>query len=386
MIDTVVLTLNQDQFKILDYDKFTPSARGLFEPPFYKLGKNGIIRCHNNPTKDEKRLGCYRPKLTLTKRMVGGGINISLRVEFSVPKLFYGNNFAETTPKNVHDLNPLFDSKSLESMGVDFGHLLEKTSVTGIHFCKNIILPKHITCSMIISELAKLNLTKRLDLNKTDYRNAGHAVKFHANSYEVVFYDKVKDLEQARISEKRTIESDSRSQLHLLNELPKDLQVLRMEVRLNTRRKIKSLCQSLGLTVPETLADVFRKDLAQGVLLHFWNLIERELNVVSLTRQKPENLFQQLITHAGIKPTKALQIIGALSLINSVGMRGLNSMMGKSGQRIWTRLKKELQYYATPNDFGIKVASQIREALVNFHPIFLETAEIRSSFYFHNHK
>lgn len=223
MIDTVVLTLNQDQFKILDYDKFTPSARGLCEPPFYKLAKNGIIRCLNNPTKEEKRLERYRPKLTLTKRMIGGGINISLRVEFSVPKLFYGNNFSETTPHNVHDFNSLFDSKLLETMGVDFAQSLEKTSVTGIHFCKNIILPKHITCSMIISELAKLNLTKRLDLNKTDYRNAGHAVKFHANSYEVVFYDKIKDLEQARISEKRTIESDSRVQIHLLNDFPKDL-------------------------------------------------------------------------------------------------------------------------------------------------------------------
>lgn len=183
--------------------------------------------------------------------------------------------------------------------------------------------------------------------------------------------DKIKDLEQARISEKRAIESDSRSQLHLLSELPKDLQVLRMEVRLNTRRKIKSLCQSLGLTVPETLSDVFHKDLAQGVLLHFWNLIERELNVVSLTRQKPEKLFQQLVTYAGMKPTKALQIIGALSLINSVGIRGLNSMIGKSVQRAWARIKKEIENYPLTQVLNIEICKQIRQSLIDFIPVRL---------------
>lgn len=99
MIDTVVLTLSQDQFKVLDYDKFTPSARGLFEPPFYRLGSNGIIRCIQNPTKEDRLRGRYRPRLTLTKRVIAGGPSISLRIECSIPKLLYGNNFAEITMK-----------------------------------------------------------------------------------------------------------------------------------------------------------------------------------------------------------------------------------------------------------------------------------------------
>jgi len=368
MIDTVVLTLNQDQFKILDYDRFTPSARGLFEPPFYKLGKSGIIRCHNNPSKKSHR---YLPKLTLIKRMADGGCNLSMRVEFSLPKLVYGNNFAEIDPQNLPNLNTLFDSKSLEIMGVSFALPLEKTSVSAVHFCKNIILPKHITSSMVINEIGKVSLTKRLDLNKTDFRNDGHAVKFHANSYEVAFYDKIQDLKQSCISEKRSIETDNHWQQGLFKTLPKDLQVLRMEVRLNTRRKIKSLCERLGQRVPETLSDVFRKDLAQGVLLHFWNLIEHELNVVSMTRQKPENLFQQLVTHVGMKPTKALQIIGWLALINSVGMRGLNSMMGKSGQRAWVRLKKEIENYPLTQVLNIEICKKIRESLIDFIPIMI---------------
>lgn len=199
MIDTIVLTLPEGQFRILDYDKFTPSARGFFEPPFYKLGKSGMIRCIQNPTTGDKRCGRYRPRLTLTKRMMGGRPSVSLRIECSIPKLLYGNNFAEITHEDQLQIRTgdrtFFDNQLAKTMGLFFAHSSENSVLSIIHYSKNIILPKHITSSMIISELGKLNLTKRLDLNKTDYRNEGHAVRFHANSYEVVFYDKIKDLE-----------------------------------------------------------------------------------------------------------------------------------------------------------------------------------------------
>lgn len=253
-------------------------------------------------------------------------------------------------------------------MGVTFALPLEKTSVSAVHFCKNIILPKHITSSMIITEIGKLNLTKRLDLNKTDFRNDGHAVKFHANSYEVVFYDKIQDLKQSCISEKRAIESDNHWQQDLLKTLPKDLQVLRMEVRLNTRRKIKSLCESLGQRVPETLSEVLSQELAKAVLLHFWNLIEQELNILSFTRERPENLFRQL-TQSGMKQSKVLQTIGAMAIVESVGMRGLKSFFTKTGSRVWRQLQKEIENYPIGQSLNIEICKQIRQSLIDFPPI-----------------
>lgn len=377
MIDTIVLTLSESQFRILDYDKFNPSARGLFEPPFYKLGKNGVIRCIQNPTTEDRRRGRYRPRLTLTKRVMGGRPSVSLRIECSIPKLLYGNNFAENTPEDWLKISTgdssLFDNQLAETMGLFFAHSPGNSVLSAIHYSKNIILPKHITSSMVISELGKLNLTKRLDLNKTDYRNEGHAVRFHANSYEVVFYDKIKDLQQARISEKRAIENDNWIQLGMLKDgdLTKGLEVLRMEARLNTRRKIKTLCQSLGLTVPETLRDAFRKDIAQTVLLHFWGLIERELNVVLIARQRPEELFRILTTSGGMKPTKALQVLGGLSLIQSVGIRGLRFLMEKSSDRTWHRLKKDLEHCPISDSSKGEMMRQIRESLIEFSPLKL---------------
>ncbi|MBI4239115.1 MAG: hypothetical protein HY696_11980 [Deltaproteobacteria bacterium] len=376
MIDTIVLTLPEGHFRILDYDKFTPSARGLFEPPFYRLGKGGVIRCIQNSTKEDRLRGRYRPRFTVTKRVISGRPSVSLRIECSIPKLLYGNNFTEITPEDQLQIrtgdSSLFDNGLAESMGLFFAHSPGNSVLSAIHYSKNIILPKHITASMVISELGKLNLTKRLDLNKTDYRNEGHAVRFHANSYEVVFYDKIKDLEQARVSEKRAIENDNWVQVGMLKDggLPIGLEVLRMEVRLNTRRKIKSLCEKLGLPPPQTLHDALRRHIAQTILLHFWDLIERELNVVSLSQHKPENLFQ-VLTSGGMKPAKALQVLGGLSLIQSVGIRGLRSLLGKTSNRTWQRLEKNIEKCPISGSTKVEMMRQIRESLIEFSPVKL---------------
>ncbi|MBI2342900.1 MAG: hypothetical protein HYV02_00970 [Deltaproteobacteria bacterium] len=368
MIDTIVLTLPEDQFQVRDYDKCTPSARGLFEPPFYKLGRGGVIRCIQNSTTEDKYYGRYRPRLTLTRRMMSGRPSTSLRIECSILKLLYGNNFTEITPEDQLQIrtgdSSLFGNQLAETMGLFFAHSPENSVPSAIHYFKNIILPKHITSSMVISELGKLYLTKRLDLNKTDYRNESHAVRFHANSYEVVFYDKIKDLEQARISERRAIENDNWVQLGMLKGggLPKGLEVLRMEVRLNTRRKIRSLCEKLGLSPPQTLHDALCRDIAQTILLHFWGLIGRELNIVSLSQHKPEELFR-LLTSSGIKPAKALQVLGGLSLIQSVGIRGLRSLTGKTSNRTWHRLKKNLESCPILDSPKVQMMRHIRESL-----------------------
>ncbi len=68
---------------------------------------------------------------------------------------------------------------------------------------------------IIYSKIKEANIKLSLDTNQTDYRNEGHSYKWHCNAYEVVFYDKIKDLEKAKQSEKRAIEKDNALQLKL---------------------------------------------------------------------------------------------------------------------------------------------------------------------------
>lgn len=119
-----------------------------------------------------------------------------------------------------------------------------------------------------------------MDVNQTDYRNDGHSYKWHCNSYEVIFYDKIKDLEKAKQSGKRAIEKDPSSLFLskinsrnlklrrtgndlLLNFFKKlksreKLEVFRMEVRLNKRQKIKQLFEKLNIKNDLTFKKLFK--------------------------------------------------------------------------------------------------------------------------------
>ena len=101
MLDTVVLTLDAQQFEILQPDRFSPSAKGLLLPPYYALGSRGHFTCVQNPTKADLQAGRYLPRLTLAKRKSSAGFALTLRIEFSAPKLIFGNNFDELETREV---------------------------------------------------------------------------------------------------------------------------------------------------------------------------------------------------------------------------------------------------------------------------------------------
>ena len=99
------------------------------------------------------------------------------------------------------------------------------------YYSKNIPLTNWATPYHFINKIKEANVKLSLDTNQTDYRNEGHCYKWHCNSYEVVFYDKIKDLEKAKKSSKRATEKDSELQLGFLKpfENRKRFEILRME-------------------------------------------------------------------------------------------------------------------------------------------------------------
>ena len=119
MIDTIVLTLNENSFRIVEHDKFSPSTEGLYCPSgYYRLGGRANLTCVQNPTSKELVAGIYKPRLTATKRFnKHRNFEITLKIEFSIPKLLFGNNFDELEDSNF----PLVVSKlnqKLKDMGV----------------------------------------------------------------------------------------------------------------------------------------------------------------------------------------------------------------------------------------------------------------------------
>lgn len=376
MIDTIVLTLKTGMYTIFEPDYFSPSTRGLTDPTagYYRLGGRSNITCKQNPTHNELKRGIYKPRLTVTKRINrAGNFEIPLKIEFSIPKLLYGNNFDELTDTDFPAVIQILKGV-LKEMGV---YLFEKNlinaPVSSVHYSKNIALTDYTTPYTYLEQLTKLNINKRLDANRTDFRNEGHSFKYRANSFEIVFYDKIKDLQQARVSEKRAEEKDNALQLNLFDKLiqRKPLEVLRVEIRLNKRQKISQILKKIDREVEPTFTNIFSQDTAKKVLLHYISEIEDAYPpLLTYQYDSPKKFFERLlVANPRLKPTQALELMGFRMLLEEIGVREYRQMTKRHGSYYWYNLNNKMKKLNHTDE--ISVFSLLRKQITDFEPLKL---------------
>src|SRR5262245_14011316 len=91
MLDSIKLTLDRAYFEVLLPERFNPSE---LKPPYYSLRSRGNF-CVQNPVKSDLQAGRYFPRLTLIKQQIAAAFRLTLRIEFSAPKLLLANNLDE---------------------------------------------------------------------------------------------------------------------------------------------------------------------------------------------------------------------------------------------------------------------------------------------------
>jgi len=376
MIDTIVLTLKTGMYTIFEPDNFSPSTRGLTDPTagYYRLGGRSNITCKQNPTPNELKRGIYKPRLTVTKRINReGNFEIPLKIEFSIPKLLYGNNFDELTdadfPVIIQKLKTV-----LNEMGVGmFEHFLVNAPVSSVHYSKNIALTDYTTPYSYLTEIGKANINKMLDITQIEYRNGGHLLKFHANSFEIVFYDKIKELEQTKKSDKRTEGKDNVLQLGLFDMLTqrKPLEVLRVEIRLNKRQKINQILKKINKGVEPTFVNIFSQDTAKKVLLHYISEIEDAYPpLLTYQYDSPKKFFTGfLIANPKIKLTPVLKMLGLRALLEEIGIREFREITKRYGNSAWYSLNKEMKGLGKTDE--VSVFSLLRKQIAEFEPLKL---------------
>jgi len=170
MIDTVILTIPHDKAK------FIANASGM---PTWDLQSrtSNYEKFVKNPPRALSQ-SVYKPRLTgIKRRLTGDNFHSFLKIEFSVPKLIYGNNFAEITDQDFDAIAEALYQRLIE-MGVIISRTdLENASVSAFHPLKNIMLSDGYTASAVAKELAKINLNKKFDLSKTSFRNDGQSLQ-----------------------------------------------------------------------------------------------------------------------------------------------------------------------------------------------------------------
>lgn len=341
MIDTVALYITENDFHILDHQNFTPSTLPLFRPPYYAFGNKKYIACINNPTKKMKEAHIYLPRVKVTKSIRSGGFQTSMKIEFSIPKLLYGNNFEEVNDSDFELVVKTLKEK-LEIMKVLVSEkAIRDAKVIALHYGKNFILSDGEFCIKYISELQKADISKWNDTNQTNFRNQGTSFKYHTNNHEVIFYDKLKDLEQAKKSEKRCIENDNILQLNLLDELKKLNQILRYEFRMNKTQTIK---RKLKPFVDENFNclfyECFDSKLSMNVLSSgLQKIINRIPKIFLASSNSIEELFFKLNErYPNYSFNKIMQLIGVIKMQEEVGTKYLRNVAEAKGVN-WSKYK-----------------------------------------------
>lgn len=370
MIDTVVLIVNEESYKILDPNKFTPSALVLNNP--ISFGAKSFVKCIQNPSKEDYLNGIYKPRLTITKRAVKGGFIKPLKIEFSAPKLLFLNNVHELEESDFENLIDVLQKK-LSQMGIEVSKTALKLSkVSNIHFSKNIELPEFITSSMVIRELAKVDITKRLSLDKTTFKNMGHALNFYSKSYSIVIYDKIKDIQQksgVKIDKDPTI-----FQQNLFSDNKPPIQILRIEIRLNHPYKVDAMLKLIGKPKDRSFINVFKSDIARGIVIHHWDLMTADKNLFLFSEESDIDKIAEAIyiNNPKISAQKLFAVIGYLTFSKQNGVRTLRQFVeSKYTDRTWFRINSYSKTLKIYNNMArkIKFWADIKNKIQEFRSI-----------------
>jgi hypothetical protein len=367
MLDTIILQIEENNYHITDYSKFGTTKEKILNTtiPFCKWT--------NNPSAKDKKESIYKPRLTLIKR----GRKFFLKIEFSASKLLFDNNLDELEENDFSKVVEKLRKEILE-MGVRlFTIQIEKAEVIAFHPSKNILLSKGYTASFAIRELSKINLNQKLDLEKVSFRNNGEALQFYSNRHSLVLYDKINDLNKPA---KRAIDKDQTSQqlslFDYIKEEKSDLEILRFEIRLSHRTKMKEVLEKVNFIDTPLFKNIFKKYLCQKVIKLYWNNFFRKDLFLFSVNNNPQKILQLILQkYPKTKPKTAVLLVG-LNLLckDDEGIRGLRSILqGYSPKNSWTPLRNYLrkfedEIFTKPAHWFIK---DIEKSIDEFKPFKL---------------
>ncbi len=341
MIDTVCLLIPKDKMTMLSPSKLGVPAWNLHSKTeqYEKFVKN--------PSKANLNSGLYFPRLTGYNRK-SFAQDCNVRIEFSVPKLIYLNNLDELEENDFPNVIDTLQAR-LNRMGVIVTKaVLEKASVSSVHFSKNILLEDGYTASHLISEMNKVNLRKTFDFTRSRYINDGQSLYAHTTSHQLIIYDKIADLNKDK---KRAIDKEQPNyQLSLFADIKKAeemIEVIRFEVRLSQKQKMNQVLQRLGYSKNPTFKEVFKVEMSRKVVMDYWNKLikERNLGLFSVSLSLKDILRTIYLADRKIKPKQAIYFVGLFMLgKDENGMRELRSIVSKkSHDRTWYRIAKDMQ-------------------------------------------
>lgn len=336
MIDTVAMTISLSETVDID---------GGIES-WDVVRRTGAYTAYvKNPPQDTVAEGTYFPRVTAYRRAGMTDWELDIKVELSLPKLMYGNNLDELKDAQFGSVVTTLQ-KRLKAMGISVSRNdVRLARVSAVHYSKNILLHGGYTAQYVISELGKANVGKRFDAAKVHYRNDGQSLTFHTSTNAFVAYDKKADLVQAK---SRSIDKEPMpKQKDFAEQLRRDVEVLRLEIRLQKKQKLNALFKSLGYPENPTLEDVFSTKKSRAVVGTYWQkMIDNNPPLLFAPSFGPKEFLKQTALVYPMAKTKELVYLTGLVLLaqDGNGMRELRTILApRMDNRTWYRHVKDLK-------------------------------------------
>jgi hypothetical protein len=380
MLDTIAIKITYPSFMVGNPNLFTPALNINDKTTDFNFGRHKFQKFVQNATMADKQAGIYLPRLTVYKRFEDYRTIYDLHIEFSVPKLLNNNSVQEYDEADFDQVISILKVRLAKMEIRIFEALLQKAIVVKAHFAKNIVLPSPMTVQDAISTLYKADIGKTKDVNIRHYGNNGQALYFYASSANIIFYDKLKDLQTPKA---KAIDKDK----HYLERLFTDTwdgeqkpEILRYEIRLAKQQSLIAFLSKIkGEKIKHiTFEELFKKELWQKALLAKWSeIIKSPASQLAFKLERPtEEVFDAMIAGLTSKRKKqahslntALASLGLFVLINQYGVRKTRDKIEKNWtSKSWTRLSDKIKISAstlrgTPPSLAI---SEIQSALEKF--------------------
>ena len=282
-----------------------------------------------------------------------------LAVEFSAPKLLFGNNIDEIGQGDLMPIVASLQQRLYELVDLWFTKFQLLTArVSAIHYSKNVVFEDYTSTLAVINALSKQDIPNNLDIQLTNFRT-GHALHIHGNTLDVIFYDKLADMKRSFISSQRSIETNVKGRPIKVGKFRKPLEVFRFEVRLADRRRIKQTFKGLE---SYDLGTLYSKVLARRVMLDYWDKFTHSADLLNVDQIKPYELLKNILMEdKNVKFKEALAVTAACLVVDEVGFREFRGLCERMSTReMWYRFKPKIH---TPQPGGYKAFDVIRNEL-----------------------
>ena len=339
MVDSVVLQLNSDQFKLREHNRFNEGKN--------QLGRGFSVntRYCNEHTKSWKKKGLYCPMFNLPTRKKGNDEPQEvLESQFSITKLLLGTNVFDT---DESDLESIYKKQFsfLDDFGVDTSiENLRKQVVRRVDFSKVIRLPDYLgEADEVIKILQLFNYKLQSEFRVREYSSGseGIAVKFLNDTQGYAIYDKMGEI----ISEGFTKQELKFKEMYMQGKQRRN--ALKFELSLQRKDSLEAVVRrrlKIDKKKDFYLSDILNRDLARGILLDKFNSVFNNVSVGLITlSQMEENRLYAYLGASNLSQIKQEKLFYWVRMATTFGIAGTwERLKVKYKGGSITRCKKEI--------------------------------------------